>query len=118
MTFPRRGEIYLVSFDPTVRHEIQKTRPALIIQSDVSNEHSPITIEAAISSQFGSPPRPREVLLATGGKSGLTQPSAAIMSQIRSIDRTRLVKRLGSLDPATMRRIDEAIKISLGLVPL
>ena len=40
------------------------------------------------------------------------------MNQIRSIDRTRLVKRLGTLDPATMRRIDEAIKISLGLVPL
>jgi mRNA interferase MazF len=118
MTVPRRGEIYLVAFDPTVGHEIQKTRPALIIQNDVSNEHSPITIVAAISSQFGSPPRPREVLLATGGKTGLTQPSAAIMNQIRSIDRTRLVKRLGTLDAATMQRVDQAIKISLGLVQL
>jgi mRNA interferase MazF len=118
MTFPRRGEIYLVAFDPTVGHEIQKTRPALVIQNDVSNQHSPITIVAAISSQFGNPPQPREVLLATGGKTGLTQPSAVIMNQIRSIDRTRLVKRLGTVDPATMRRIDEAIRISLGLVPL
>jgi mRNA interferase MazF len=79
---------------------------------------SPITIVAAISSQLGSPPRPREVLLATGGRTGLTQPSAAIMNQIRSIDRTRLIKRLWTLDIATMHRVDEAIKISLGLVQL
>lgn len=60
MTFPRRGEIYLVSSDPTVGHEIQKTRPALIVQNDISNEHSPITIVAAITSHFSDPPRTRE----------------------------------------------------------
>jgi mRNA interferase MazF len=74
MTFPLRGEIYLVAFDPTIGHEIQKTRPALIIQNDISNEHSPITIVAAISSQFGTPPRPREAPLPTGRKTGLTVP--------------------------------------------
>ena len=118
MTFPRRGEIYLLAFDPTIGHEIQKTRPALIIQNDISNEHSPITIVAAISSQFATPPRPREVVIATAGKTGLTQPSAVILNQIRSVDRARLQKRLGALDAATMRRVDEGIKISLGLVPL
>jgi mRNA interferase MazF len=118
MTFPRRGEIYLVAFDPTIGHEIQKTRPAVIIQNDVSNQHSPITIVSAISSQFRNPPRPREVTIAMGGKTGLSKPSAVILSQIRSIDRARLQKRLGVLDAATMRRVDEAIKISLGLVPL
>jgi len=116
MTFPRRGEIYLVGFDPTLGHEIRKTRPALIIQNDVSNEHSPITIVAAISSQFGNPPRPREVLLPVGGRSGLKQPSAVILNQIRSIDRMRLEKRLGTVDAATMRKVDDALKISLGLV--
>ena len=116
MTIPRRGEIYLVSFDPTIGHEIQKTRPAVIIQNDVSNEHSPITIVAAITSQFRTPPHPREVLIAPGAKTGLSKPSAVVLNQIRSIDRTRLQKRIGSLDPATIRRVDEAIKISLGLV--
>ncbi len=116
MTAPHRGEIYLVAFDPTVGHEIQKTRPALIIQNDVSNEHSPITIVAAITSQFRIPPHPREVPISIGAKTGLSKPSAVILNQIRSIDRTRLQKRLGSLDSATMRRVDEAIKISLGLV--
>jgi mRNA interferase MazF len=118
MTFPRRGEIYLVEFDPARGHEIQKTRPALIVQNDVSNQYSPITIVAAISSQFRTPPHPREVPVAPGEKTGLTTPSAVILNQIRSIDRTRLQKRLGALDSAAMRRVDEALKISLGLVSL
>ena len=63
VAFPRRGDIFLVGFDPTVGHEIQKTRPAVIIQNDVSNHYSPITIVAAISSQFSRPPYPREVII-------------------------------------------------------
>ncbi|MGL5805013.1 MAG: type II toxin-antitoxin system PemK/MazF family toxin [Xenococcaceae cyanobacterium] len=46
---PKRGEIYLVNFDPTIGFEIQKTRPALIVQNNVANQHSPITIVAAIT---------------------------------------------------------------------
>jgi mRNA interferase MazF len=115
MTSPRRGEIYLVTFDPTLGHEIRKTRPALIIQNNVSNQYSPITIVAAISSQFGNPPHPREVVLQPG-KSGLQKSSAVVLNQIRSVDRQRLVKRLGVVDAVTMRKVDEALLISLGLV--
>jgi mRNA interferase MazF len=118
MTYPRRGEIYLVAFDPTVGHEIQKTRPAVVIQNDVSNQYSPITIVAAISTQFKDPPHPREVIIPSGRMTGLNQPSAAILNQIRSIDRQRLLKRLGALDADTMGHIDDALKISLGLVEL
>jgi mRNA interferase MazF len=114
MTHPRRGEIYLVAFDPTVGHEIKKTRPAVIIQNNISNQYSPITIVAAISSQFGDPPHPREVFISTG--SGLSKPSAVILNQIRSVDRRRLIKRLGAIDAATMGKVDEALTISLGLV--
>ncbi|HUI80791.1 MAG TPA: type II toxin-antitoxin system PemK/MazF family toxin [Bryobacteraceae bacterium] len=118
MTFPRRGEIYLVAFDPTASHQIRKTRPALIVQNDISNRYSPITIVAAISSQFASPPHPREVPIAPGPRTGLNQPSAVILNHIRSVDRKYLQKRLGMLDATTMQRVDEAIKISLGLVRL
>ena len=118
MTFPRRGEIYLVRFDPMVGHEIQKTRRAVVIQNDVSNRYSPITIVAAISSRFADPPHPREIPVATGAKTGLLKPSAVILNQIRSVDRAQLQKRLGGLDAATMRRVDEAIQISLGVVEL
>jgi mRNA interferase MazF len=52
------------------------------------------------------------------GRSGLSLASAAILNQIRSVDRMRLVKRLGAVDAGTMRRVNEAIRISLGLVDL
>ena len=115
VAFPRRGEIYLVHFDPTVGHEIQKTRPAVIIQNDVSNQYSLITIVAAISSQFSRPPFPREVII-DPEESGLFKLSAVIVNQIRSVDRLRLGKRIGKLSADSMERVDEAIKISLGLV--
>ena len=117
VAFPRRGEIYLVHFDPTVGHEIQKTRPALILQNDVSNQYSPITIVAAISSHFSDPPFPREVVVEPA-ESGLPKRSAVILNQIRSVDRQRLAKKLGRLSDREMQRVDEALKISLGLVKL
>jgi mRNA interferase MazF len=115
--FPRRGEIYLVRFDPTIGHEIQKSRPAVIIQNDVSNRYSPITIVAAISSQFSQPPFPREVVIEPE-ESGLPRRSAVITNQIRSVDRERLMARLGQLSASSLRRVDEALKISLGLIPI
>jgi len=117
LAFPRRGEIYLVHFDPTVGHEIQKTRPAVIVQNDVSNQHSPVTIVAAISSQFSDPPFPREAVIEPV-ESGLRKRSAVIVNQLRSVDRQRLAKKLGHLSGQSMRRVDEALKISLGLVEL
>ena len=117
MSFPRRGEIYLVCFDPTVGHEIKKTRPALILQNNVSNQYSPITVVTAISSHFADPPSPREVIIHPG-KSGLSHASAVVLNQIRSIDRKRLVKRLGIVDAVTMQKVDDALKISVGLIAL
>jgi mRNA interferase MazF len=120
LAFPRRGEIYLVSFDPSVRHEIRKTRPAVVVQNDVSNQYSPVTIMAAISSQFSkfsTPPYPREVIIQPA-ESGLPKPSAVVLNQIRTVDRRRLLKRLGKLQAATMQRVDDALKISLGLIEL
>jgi mRNA interferase MazF len=50
ITHPLRGEIWLVNFEPTIGAEIRKTRPALVIQNDIGNRASPITIVAAITS--------------------------------------------------------------------
>ena len=118
MSFPKRGEIYLVEFDPTRGSEIKKTRPAVVIQNDIGNRHSPITIVAAITSRLSPVPYPVEVLVPPGRDNGLSMPSAINLGQIRSIDRERLVKRLGAADPATMRKVDDALRISLGLVSL
>ncbi|NJM65076.1 MAG: type II toxin-antitoxin system PemK/MazF family toxin [Acaryochloris sp. RU_4_1] len=112
---PQRGEIYLVSFDPTVGSEIQKTRPALVLQNDVANEHSPITIVAAITSQFDETLYPTEVLVQSS-EGGLTIDSVVLLNQIRSIDKQRLLKRLGKLTDETMTLVNQAIQVSLGLI--
>jgi mRNA interferase MazF len=113
--YPRRGDIYLVSFDPTVGHEIRKTRPALVIQNDVSNRYSPITIVAAVTSSFAEPPYPTEVIL-DPEESGLPKRSVVVLNQIRSVDRQRLIKLVGHVGVDTMERVDEALGISLGLL--
>jgi mRNA interferase MazF len=117
VAFPRRGDIYLVSFDPTVGSEIQKTRPALVIQNDVGNQYSPITIVAALTSKFDVPPYPTEVVMESKD-SGLTQRSAVLLNQIRSVGRQRLIRRIGKATPEVMGRVNRAIQISLGLVEL
>ena len=112
-----RGEIYLVNFDPTVGAEIQKTRPALIIQNDISNRHSPITIVAAITSKFDEKLYPTEVLIAAN-EGGLKIDSVILLNQIRSIDGKRLIRRLGKISGKTLKKVDTALKISLGLIDI
>jgi mRNA interferase MazF len=114
---PARGEVYLVNFDPTLGSEIKKTRPAIVIQNDVANDHSPVTIVAAITSKFDDNLYPTEVLI-SAGEGGLKQDSVVLLNQIRSIDRRRLAKKLGKVKDATLKRVDSAIKISLGLIDI
>lgn len=114
---PRRSEVYLVNFDPTIGREIMKTRPAVILQNDIANRWSPITIVAAITSRFTVPLYPTEVLV-KAPEGGLGADSVVLANQIRSIDRTRLVRKLGILKPATMEAVNRALQISLGLVEL
>lgn len=115
-SWPKRGEIHLTALDPTVGHEIQKTRPTLIIQNNVTNEHSGATIIAPITSTVRTPLSPLHVLLAAGRATGLASPSVVLLNQIRTVDRRRLIKRLGSVEAQTMRLVDESIAISLGFI--
>ena len=112
---PRRGEIYLVNFDPTLGSEIKKTRPALILQNDIANRHSPITIVAAITSKYDATLYPTEVLIKSP-EGGLTRDAVVLLNQVRSIDKGRLIKRLGVLKPATILVVERALQISLGLM--
>ena len=117
VSYPRRGEVYLVGFDPVIGSEIRKTRPALVLQNDIANRYSPLTIVSAITAQYEQPLYPTEVLL-KAGEGGATRESVILLNQIRSVDKRRLVRRLGALSPETMRRVDRAIQISLGLVAI
>jgi mRNA interferase MazF len=114
---PRRGEVYLVDFDPSRGAEIQKTRPALVIQNDIGNQHSPLTIVAAVTSSV--PFRiPAFKILIDAPEGGLAVDSVVLLNQIRTVDRSRLGRRLGKLSSRTMARIDEALRISLGLTAI
>lgn len=115
LTYPRRGDIYLVRFDPTVGAEIKKTRPALVIQNDIGNREAATTIVAAITSRFGPDLYPVEVLI-EAPEGGLDADSVVRLDQIRTVDKGRLVRRLGRVSAGTMREVDVAVGISLGLV--
>ena len=110
MIRPKRGDIYLVNFDPTLGAEIRKTRPALILQNDVANKFSPVTIVAAISSQFEDTLYPTEVLLSAKARTGLAVDSVVLLNQIRTVD-----KRTRSLaDPGT---IEDVLAVENDVVP-
>ena len=114
---PKRGEVYTVNFDPTIGSEIKKTRPALILQNDIANRYSPVTIVAAITSQFKEPLYPTEVLIKQP-EGDLRNDSVVLLNQIRTIDKNRLVRRLGKLKKETMERVDQALKVSLNLTAI
>lgn len=111
-----RGEVYLVRFDPVEGSEVGKTRPALVLQNDIANRTSPVTIVAAISSQFNPTHLyPTEVLI-KAGEAGLTIDSVVLLNQIRTIDKARLLSLSGKVEPKTILEIERAIKVSFGLL--
>ncbi len=115
MIRPKRGDIYLVNFDPTIGAEIRKTRPALVLQNDIANKSGPVTIVAAISSKFDDLLYPTDILLSAKARTGLAVDSVVLLNQIRTVDKKRLVKQLGRLstarsdlrdvEPAPVRRL-------------
>ena len=96
---------------------MRKTRPAAVVQNDSANRRSPITIVAAITSQFEEPLYPTEVRV-RAPEGGLTTDSVVLLNQIRSVDKGRLVRRLGILRSETMEEVDRALLLSLGLVEI
>jgi mRNA interferase MazF len=110
--FLRRGDIWLVNFNPAQGSEQRGIRPALIVQNDVGNEVSPVTIVAAISSVTKTYPINVEI---KPSESGLEKDSVVKLNQIRTIDKKRLIKRLGRLDSSKMKAVNSALMLSLGL---
>lgn len=113
---PRRGEVYLVNFEPTMGAEIKKTRPAVILQNDIANRWSPITIVAAITSKFDDRRTYPTQVAVQAPEGGLRADSVILLNQLRSVDRLRLVRRMGVLTANTMAAVDRALLLSLGLV--
>lgn len=106
---PRRGEIWLVSFDPTVGAEIKKVRPAIVISSD-SVGKLPIKLIAPItdwktyfSQNFW------HVKIESNSTNGLTKVSAIDTLQLRGVDLQRFIRKLGSIPETIMLEVTAAI---------
>ena len=109
-----RGQIYLADLEPTIGSEQGGARPVLILQNDIGNRHSPTTIIAAITSRiYTKHILPTHYMFPSS--SGLTHDSIALLEQIRVIDKSRILKYLGTLTPNDMINIDQKIVISLGI---
>ncbi len=112
----RRGDIWTVDLEPVVGSEQSKARPALIIQNDIGNLYGPVLIVAALTS--GENARYDVQVEVKAPEGGLHSNSLVLLNQIRTTDKRRVGRYWGRLSAQTMQRVDEAIKISLGLVPI
>ena len=93
-----RFDVYLVSLDPTVGSEIKKTRPCLIVSPNELNRHIATVIVAPMTTKGRT--YPTRVPCVFGDKTG-----EIVLDQLRTVDKTRLIRRLGSIDSATGRTV-------------
>jgi len=111
-SFPRRGEVWLVNWNPARGSEQAGRRPALVIQNDIGNEKASTTIVAGISSSIKIFPMNVKVDPPEGG---LGLASIVKTSQILTVDKKRLERRLGQLSSEKMKEVNLAVKLSLDL---
>jgi mRNA interferase MazF len=110
----RRGKIYLASLDPTVGSEMSKTRPVIIVSNDINNEYAATVTVLPITSGRLDRIYPYEVFLPEG-MANLPKASKLEANQIRTIDRSRIVKLIGSIGEDVVAEVEKAIKLHLDL---
>ena len=108
----KRGEIYYADLSPVVGSEQGGIRPVIILQNDTGNCHSPTTIVVAVTSKTTKNYLPTHIKVYSPM---LRKNSGAMLEQIRTIDKQRLLEYMGKIDENTMNRIDRAIEISMGI---
>jgi mRNA interferase MazF len=109
-----RGDIYLAALDPVVGNEISKTRPVLVVSNNINNRYAGTVTVLPITSKKLNKMYPFELLLPKG-TGNLPKDSKVKADQIRTLDKTRLVKYIGKLKNEHMNLLNEAIKIHLAL---
>ncbi len=106
-----RGDVFLAKLDPTIGSEIKKTRPVVIVSNDISNEFSRTVTVLPITSKKTDRVRKFEALLLN-----LEKPSKVKADQIRTLDKSRLFKKLSRVDDLVIQKINKAIMIHLDLI--
>ena len=108
-----RGDILLIEFDPTRGSEIQKTRPGVVVTNNIANTFGRRLLVVPLTSQRIDQIYAHEVLVEKS--KGLSKNSKALVSQMRSVDRSRIKSKLGKVQTSTLKNIDVALKLHLGL---
>ncbi len=109
-----RGDIYYADLSPVVGSEQGGIRPVLIIQNNVGNRHSPTVICAAITSKMNKAKLPTHIELSTKDYQ-IVKNSVILLEQIRTIDKQRLKEFVCHIDSGKMKKVEEAIRVSLEL---
>ena len=110
----RRGDVFWVDVNPVKGSEQAGRRPVVMIQNDVGNEAAPTVIVAPLTTKSFTKPYPINVHISRG-VAGLKEDSTILLSQIRTVGKTRLDRKIGHLPPSYLKQVDQAICISLGL---
>lgn len=104
----KRGDIFYADLSPARGSEQGGIRPVCIIQNDVGNKYSPTVIAAAITSER-KPPIPTHLEIE------LERPSTILCEQVRTIDKSRLMEKVGTLPPHKIEELNRKLMISLGI---
>lgn len=114
MVIVKRGDILYADLSPVIGSEQGGVRPVLVIQNDVGNKYSPTVIISAITSQINKAKLPTHVEI-SAPEYGLPKDSVVLLEQIRTIDKKRLREKIGHFDDDMMGKVDECLRISIGL---
>ena len=110
---PRRGEIWLVEFDPSVGTEIRKTRPAVVVSNDVANARTSKVTVVPVTSTIRR--LPLVVIVEPSAENGLDKESLIRVPDVSTFDKIRFKRRLGSLQPEEVTSLDEKLRVHLSL---
>ena len=108
----KRGEIYYADLGMGEGSEQAGTRPALVVGNNIGNKYSPTVIVAPITSQKK---KSLPTHIKVSSQSGLTKDSTVMFEQVRTIDKTRLKSRVGSIDDKKMLEADKVIAVTFGM---
>lgn len=113
----KRGDIFYADLSPVIGSEQGGVRPVLVIQNDIGNKYSPTIIIAAVTSQINKAKLPTHVEISAPDY-GFTKDSVVLLEQIRTIDKKRLREKIGHFSEEMMHKVNDCLKISVGLADL